>query len=211
MLGSYMGCLRAHLKYDTYVYVRWIYLFGKKLFMLTYANAGPEKNTIFTCSCIFWIQFLSSSLLLHFRTDKWYSSMHCFLYNLIQWAWRQHCSTSSFMFASFPALRQNTHMIGVLVLKLLNTISASMSELKRAPWEHLLVQVLGRWVEGNGDQEMFNISETLHKCPRTKDTCQLPCLLMPACYLPNSPKLRNIGDNSDSTHCPRRFRVAVNF
>ena len=84
------------------------------------------------------------------------------------------------MFASFPALKQYTHMIGVVVLKLLNTISASMSELKRAPWEHVLVQVLGRWVEGNGDQEMFNISETLHKCPRTKDTCQV----LAACYTP---------------------------
>ena len=92
--------------------------------------------------------FVPSYVLLHFCTDKWYSSMHCFLDNLIQWAWRQHCSNSSFMFASFPALRKNTHMIGVLVLKLLNTISASMSELKRASWEHVLVQVLGRWVGG---------------------------------------------------------------
>ena len=209
MLGSYMGCLRAHLKYDTYVYVRWIYLSGKKLLTLTYANTGPQRTHSLLFHASFGYNFYLS--LFHVRTDKLRSCIHCFLDNLLQWAWRQHCLTKSFMFASFPALRQNTHMIGVLVLKLLDTISASMSELKSAPWEHVLVQVLGRWGEGNGDQEMFNISETLHKCPRTKDTCQLPCLLMPACYLPNSPNLRNIRDKSDTTHCPRRFRVAVNF
>ena len=39
------------------------------------------------------------------------------------------------------------------------------------PGEQVLVQVWDG--DGNGDREMSNISETLDKCPRTKDTCQL--------------------------------------
>ena len=44
-------------------------------------------------------------------------------------------------------------------------------QLKGAPGEQVLVQVWDG--DGNGDREMSNISETLDKCPRTKDTCQL--------------------------------------
>ena len=50
-------------------------------------------------------------------------------------------------------------------------LDAMKVQLKGAPGEQNLVQVWDG--DGNGDREMSNISETLDKCPRTKDTCQL--------------------------------------
>ena len=50
-------------------------------------------------------------------------------------------------------------------------LDAMKVQLKGAPGEQVLVQVWDG--DGNGDREMSNISETLDKCPRTKDTCQL--------------------------------------
>ena len=82
----------------------------------------------------------------------------------------RHRHWAHFLYAAYHRARDNKgpESIRFSAFKLLDAMKV---QLKGAPGEQVLVQVWDG--DGNGDREMSNISETLDKCPRTKDTCQL--------------------------------------